>query len=66
MGDIFQHPRASKGDAIEETQGTHGLHDGGPGNVFLLDKKELIGADLLRAKMRGGDPKVLGEVSDTA
>jgi hypothetical protein len=42
------------------------LHDGGPGNLFLLDKKELRGADLLRAKMLGGGPEMLGEIGDTA
>ena len=61
-----QHRWAPQRDAIEEAQGTHRLHDGGPGHLFLLDKKELIDADLLRAKMLGGAPKMLSEGGDTA
>src|SRR5262245_51503549 len=57
---------ASEGDAVEEAQRTDGVHLGGPGRPVILDEKKLIGADLLRAKMRGGDPKMLGKVSDTA
>ena len=34
--------------------------------MFLLDEKELVGADLLWAKMLGGGPKMLGEIGDTA
>jgi hypothetical protein len=33
---------------------------------LLLDKKELRDADLLRAKMRGGEPKMLSAGGDTA
>ena len=53
MGDILQHPRASEGDAVEEAQRTDGLHHGGPGHLLVLDEKELIGADLLRAQVLG-------------
>src|SRR5215475_7820687 len=65
MRDILNHARALERDTIKEAQGTDGLHDGGPGYLFLLDKKELVDADLLGAKMRGGGPKMLGEIRDT-
>ena len=61
MRDILNHARALERDTIEEAQGTDGLHDGGPGPLLLLDQKELIDADLLRAKMLGGGPKCLAK-----
>ena len=63
MRDILQHRRACQGDAGEEAQGTHGLHHGGSGHSFLLDKKELRGADLLRAQVLGGGPEMPREVT---
>src|SRR5437016_11146291 len=63
--DILQHHWAPQCDAIEEPQSTHSLHDGGPGNLFLLDQKELISADLLRTQVLGGGPEMLGEIGDT-
>ena len=64
IGDILQHPRASEGDAVEEAQRTDGLHHGGPGHLLVLDEKELIGADLLRAQVLGRPP-MPREVGDT-
>ena len=61
MRDILNHARALERDTIEEAQGTDGLHDGGPGQLLLLDQKELIGADLLRAKVLGGGRKMLAK-----
>ena len=63
--DILNHARALERDTIEEAQGTDGLHDGGPSPLLLLDQKELIDADLLGAKVLGGGPKMLGEISNT-
>jgi hypothetical protein len=48
MGDILQHRWAPQGHPVQEPQRTDRLHHGGPGELFVLDEKELIGADLLR------------------
>src|SRR4030095_13693695 len=64
--DILQHRWAPKRHPIEEAQRTDGLHHGGPGHLFVLDEKELIGADLLWAQMLRGGLKMLSEIGDTA
>ena len=65
-GDRLPHRWASQRHTREAAQGTHGLHDGGPGNLCLLDQKELRGADLLRAERLRGGPTMLGAIGDTA
>src|SRR5262249_205100 len=66
LRDILQHLRAPEGDTVEEAQGAHRLDHAGPGHLLLLGEKELIGADLLRAEVLGGGPKMPREIRDTA
>jgi hypothetical protein len=66
MGNILQHPWTSEGNAVEEAQRADGLYPGSPGYLFVLEEKELIGADLLRAQVLGGSPKIPCEIGDTA
>jgi hypothetical protein len=64
--DRLQYLWASEGNAVEEAQRADGLDHGSPGHLFVLEEKELIGADLLRAQVRGGSPKMPCEIGDTA
>jgi len=65
MRDILQHGWTPQRHAIEEAQGTDGLHHRRPGELFVLNEKELIGADLLQTQVLGGGPKMPCEISDT-
>ncbi len=64
--DRLQYLWASEGNAVEEAQRADGLDHGSPGHLFVLEEKELRGADLLRAQVRGGSPKMPCEIGDTA
>ena len=65
MRDILQHPWTAEGDAVEEAQRADSLDHGSPGHLFVLEEKELIGADLLWPQVLGGGPKMPREIRDT-
>ena len=63
---IVDHPGLAECDAVEEAQGTHRLHHGGPGHLFFADQIQLIGPNLFRTKPIRGRPKMPRKVGDTA
>ena len=66
LRDRGEHVGLAERHVGEKAQATDGLHDERPGDVPLVDERELILADVLGAKAIRGGPKVLGKLGDTA
>jgi hypothetical protein len=62
---MFDHPLSMQHVMVEKPQGTYGLVERRPRELFLLDQEQLVSADVFRAQPIWGGSKVLGKISQT-
>ena len=63
-GDVPNHPGLAQGHFIEESEGTHGLVEGTPGNLLFIDQIELIITNVLQSQLVGRLAEVGAELID--